>query len=96
MGASIRLLWSFLSKDLGQELRAALVVGAEAGGEVGLGIEGMGAAMVGTPVPEHERRNSVLSVVPSVRPSPSMDSLGDDPSGQFMGRVIGGGVLESG
>lgn len=86
IGSFYPLVVELLSKDLGQELRAALLLVLRRVGEVGLGIEGMGAAMVGTPVPEHERRNSVLSVVPSVRPSPSMDSLGDDPSGQFMGR----------
>ncbi len=86
IGSFYPLVVELLSKDLGQELRAALLLVLRRVGEVGLGIEGMGAAVIGTPVPEHERRNSVLSVVQSVRPSPSMDSLGDDPSGQFMGR----------
>ncbi|KAL2138809.1 hypothetical protein VTI28DRAFT_6215 [Corynascus sepedonium] len=81
------LVVELLGKDLGQELRAALLLVLRRVGEAGLGIEGMGAATAGSGTPsEDARRNSVLSV-PSVRPSPSMDSLSDDPSRQFMGRV---------
>ena len=87
------LVVELLGKDLGPELRAALLLVLRKVGEVGLGIEGMGAAAAATPAvgagngsPQPGRRNSVLSV-PSVRPSPSMDSLSDDPSRQFMGRV---------
>ncbi|AEO58280.1 hypothetical protein MYCTH_2305515 [Thermothelomyces thermophilus ATCC 42464] len=81
------LVVELLGKDLGQELRAALLLVLRRVGEVGLGIEGMGAAAAGSGTPaEDARRNSVLSA-PSVRPSPSMDSLNDDPSRQFMGRT---------
>jgi brefeldin A-inhibited guanine nucleotide-exchange protein len=79
------LVVELLGKDLGQELRAALLLVLRKVGEVGLGIEGMSAAAAGNG--DHAaRRNSVLSV-PSVRHSPSMDSLSDDPSRQFMGRT---------
>lgn len=90
------LVVELLGKDLGQELRAALLLVLRKVGEVGLGIEGMGSSSVsggqgnGTAGEQHgERRNSVLSssVAPSVRPSPSMDSLSDDPSRQFLGRA---------
>ena len=88
------LVVELLSKDLGQELRAALLLVLRKVGEVGLGIEGMGAAGATAAAarqgngasPGQGRRSSVLSV-PSVRPSPSMDSLSDDPSRQFMGRA---------
>ncbi|KAH6857062.1 hypothetical protein B0I37DRAFT_319025 [Chaetomium sp. MPI-CAGE-AT-0009] len=81
------LVVELLGKDLGQELRAALLLVLRRVGEAGLGIEGMGgAAAAGNGAAVDGRRNSVLSV-PSVRPSPSMDSLSDDPSRQFMGRV---------
>ncbi|KAK4155391.1 hypothetical protein C8A00DRAFT_13560 [Chaetomidium leptoderma] len=90
------LFVELLGKDLGQELRAALLLVLRRVGEVGLGIEGMvggggvvaagaAGAVGGNGAAERGRRNSVLSV-PSARPSPSMDSLSDDPSGQFMGR----------
>jgi brefeldin A-inhibited guanine nucleotide-exchange protein len=78
------LVVELLGKDLGQELRAALLLVLRKVGEVGLGIEGMTAAAAGNG--DNGRRNSVLSV-PSVRHSPSMDSLSDDPSRQFMGRT---------
>ncbi|KAK3290502.1 uncharacterized protein B0H64DRAFT_332035 [Chaetomium fimeti] len=81
------LVVELLGKDLGQELRAALLLVLRRVGEAGLGIEGMGGATpAGNGTTPDGRRNSVLSV-PSVRPSPSMDSLSDDPSRQFMGRV---------
>ena len=88
------LVVELLGKDLGQELRAALLLVLRKVGEVGLGIEGMGAAAATAAAarqgngasPGQGRRSSVLSV-PSVRPSPSMDSLSDDPSRQFMGRA---------
>jgi brefeldin A-inhibited guanine nucleotide-exchange protein len=85
------LVVELLGKDLGQELRAALLLVLRRVGEVGLGIEGMGATAAGGGGAagqgngENGRRGSVLSV-PSVRPSPSMDSLSDDPSRQVMGR----------
>jgi brefeldin A-inhibited guanine nucleotide-exchange protein len=84
------LVVELLGKDLGQELRAALLLVLRRVGEVGLGIEGMGSAPgggagQGKDAAENGRRGSVLSV-PSVRPSPSMDSLSDDPSRQVMGR----------
>jgi brefeldin A-inhibited guanine nucleotide-exchange protein len=78
------LVVELLGKDLGQELRAALLLVLRKVGEVGLGIEGMSTAAAGSG--DLGRRNSVLSV-PSVRHSPSMDSLSDDPSRQFMGRT---------
>ncbi|EAQ88512.1 hypothetical protein CHGG_05131 [Chaetomium globosum CBS 148.51] len=81
------LVVELLGKDLGQELRAALLLVLRRVGEVGLGIEGMvGGATAVSGNGADGRRNSVLSV-PSVRPSPSMDSLSDDPSRQFMGRA---------
>ncbi|KAK4034779.1 hypothetical protein C8A01DRAFT_38768 [Parachaetomium inaequale] len=85
------LVVELLGKDLGQELRAALLLVLRRVGEVGLGIEGMGVVVGGAGngnggAAGDGRRNSVLSV-PSVRPSPSMDSLSDDPSRQFMGRT---------
>ncbi|KAH6631335.1 hypothetical protein F5144DRAFT_570722 [Chaetomium tenue] len=83
------LVVELLGKDLGQELRAALLLVLRRVGEVGLGIEGMvggATAAGGNGAAQDGRRNSVLSV-PSVRPSPSMDSLSDDPSRQFMGRA---------
>jgi brefeldin A-inhibited guanine nucleotide-exchange protein len=83
------LVVELLGKDLGQELRAALLLVLRRVGEVGLGIEGMvggGVTAGGNGATPDGRRNSVLSV-PSVRPSPSMDSLSDDPSRQFMGRA---------
>jgi brefeldin A-inhibited guanine nucleotide-exchange protein len=84
------LVVELLGKDLGQELRAALLLVLRRVGEVGLGIEGMSGAGNGNGngggAAGDARRNSVLSV-PSVRPSPSMDSLSDDPSRQFMGRA---------
>lgn len=91
-----------LGKDLGSELRAALLVVLRRVGEFGLGIENMGAAVVGVGAAaggsvglgvageqEHQRRGSVLSVRSAAgpRPSPSMESLGDDPSSRVMGRV---------
>ncbi len=92
LGSFYPLVVELLGKDLGPELRGALLGVLRKVGEVGLGIEGMGVASVpvaagnGGGSPQVGRRNSVLSV-PSVRPSPSMDSLSDDPSRQFMGRA---------
>ncbi|KAK4098131.1 hypothetical protein N658DRAFT_526503 [Parathielavia hyrcaniae] len=87
------LVVELLGKDLGQELRAALLLVLRRVGEVGLGIEGMGAgqgqghgAAEKEKEKENRRRGSSVLLVPSVRPSPSMDSLSDDPSRQVMGR----------
>ncbi|KAK4121462.1 hypothetical protein N657DRAFT_647623 [Parathielavia appendiculata] len=87
------LVVELLGKDLGQELRAALLLVLRRVGEVALGIEGMGAgggaaAGQGNGAAEKEtgRGGSSALSVPSVRPSPSMDSLSDDPSRQVLGR----------
>lgn len=85
------LVVELLGKDLGSELRAALLLVLRRVGEVGLGIESMSASAAaagqgnGNAVGAEadQRRGSVLSV----RPSPSMDSLSDDPSSRVMGRA---------
>lgn len=100
LGNFYPLVVELLAKDLGAELRAALLLVLRRVGEVGLGIENMGAAAAaaaaaaavgqgsGVSDHEHQRRNSVLSVPPGgPRPSPSMDSLGEDPSSRSLGRV---------
>lgn len=89
------LVVELLGKDLGQELRAALLLVLRRVGEVGLGIDNMGAGAGvggqgnnGVTDQEQQRRNSVLSGPPTgPRASPSMDSLSDDPSSRPMGRV---------
>ncbi|KAK4238747.1 hypothetical protein C8A03DRAFT_43545 [Achaetomium macrosporum] len=78
------LVVELLGKDLGQELRAALLLVLRRVGEVRLGIANNHGTGGGG---EHERRNSVLSVPSGPRHSPSMDSLSDDPSRQMMGKV---------
>ncbi|KAL2262023.1 hypothetical protein VTK26DRAFT_2691 [Humicola hyalothermophila] len=102
IGSFYPLVVELLGKDLGSELRTALLLVLRRVGEVGLGIESMGAGVsgnggaggVGLGVSEHQqqdrqRRSSVLSTAPSAgpRPSPSMESLGDDPSSRVMGRA---------
>ncbi|KAM7187343.1 hypothetical protein V8F20_011007 [Naviculisporaceae sp. PSN 640] len=73
-----------LGKELGGELRVALLLVLRRVGEVGLGIEGMTSTPAnGKGVFDHERRYSTLSVV-SVEPHG--DSLSDDPSSRVMGR----------
>ncbi|KAL1836843.1 hypothetical protein VTJ49DRAFT_4593 [Mycothermus thermophilus] len=93
------LVVELLGKDLTPDLRVALLLVLRRVGEVGLGIEGMASASgsVNGVVGEGSgggggggdagRRGSVLSVPPSLKPSPSSDSLADDPSRQMMGRV---------
>ncbi|KAL2018172.1 hypothetical protein VTK56DRAFT_1197 [Thermocarpiscus australiensis] len=96
------LVVELLGKDLGSELRAALLLVLRRVGEVGLGIENMAAAPaaaaaaggssssgngLGKGTADQERRNSVLAVPSGPRPSPSVDSLSDDPSSRVMGRA---------
>jgi len=73
-----------LNKDLGLELRTALLLVLRRVGEVGLGIESMGAA---TAEQQRKRAGSVLSIHHGPRPSPSMESIGDDPSSRVMGKA---------
>ncbi|KAK4209987.1 hypothetical protein QBC37DRAFT_43742 [Rhypophila decipiens] len=77
------LIVELLGKELGGELRVALLLVLRRVGEVGLGIEGMTAAANGKGYFDHERRHSTLSVL-SVEPHG--DSMGDDPSSRVMGR----------
>jgi len=73
-----------LNKDLGLELRTALLLVLRRVGEVGLGIESMGAAAAEQ---QRKRAESVLSVHHGPRSSPSMESIGDDPSSRVMGKA---------
>ncbi|KAK4183415.1 hypothetical protein QBC35DRAFT_456308 [Podospora australis] len=78
------LIVELLGKDLGSELRAALLLALRRVGEVGLGIENMSARVNGS---NHERRASTISArSPTPRGSPRMDSYSDDPSNRMMGR----------
>ena len=79
------LIVELLGKELGGELRVALLLVLRRVGEVGLGIEGMTAVTngKGTGAEHHERRYSTLSVR-SVEPHG--DSMSDDPSSRLMGR----------
>jgi brefeldin A-inhibited guanine nucleotide-exchange protein len=78
------LVTELLGKDLGVELRTALLLVLRRVGEVGLGIESMAGGSNG-------RRESMLSAADpggaGPRPSRSMDSLSGDPSSRVMGKA---------
>ncbi|KAK4142537.1 uncharacterized protein C8A04DRAFT_13116 [Dichotomopilus funicola] len=90
IGSFYPLVVELLGKDLGQELRGALLLVLRRVGEVGLGIEGLvgsGANGNGSHGNGVGAGNGGLGVQGVIRASPSMDSLSDDPSRQVMGRV---------
>ncbi|KAK4163366.1 hypothetical protein QBC43DRAFT_301317 [Cladorrhinum sp. PSN259] len=85
------LIVELLGKELGADLRGALLLALRRVGEVGLGIKDMNAVLLnggGDSGARHGRSNSVLTIsggqVP--RQQPSVDSLSDDPSRLVMGR----------
>ncbi|KAK3389456.1 hypothetical protein B0H63DRAFT_518684 [Podospora didyma] len=90
------LVVELLSKELGGELRAALLLVLRRVGEVGLGIDNMAAIARGNNS-DPERRNSALSTVSFGHrgsPSMSMDNVSDDPSNRFMNAQIGHGRVD--
>jgi len=82
------LVVELLGKELGGDLRTALLQVLRRVGEVGLGIDGMAHAANGRgSIDDRDRRGSRLSVISfGPRASPSMDNLSDDPSSRVMGR----------
>ncbi len=81
------LVVELLGKELGGDLRTALLLVLRRVGEVGLGIEGLTITNGGGSGTDLERRGSTLSAVSfGPRASPSMDNLSDDPSNRMMGR----------
>ncbi|KAK3352865.1 hypothetical protein B0T25DRAFT_195524 [Lasiosphaeria hispida] len=83
------LVVELLSKDLGGDLRTALLLVLRRVGEVGLGIEGMSSQTNGKASGNDlKRRSSTLSAVSfGHHASRSIDNLADDPSSRVMGRV---------
>jgi len=89
IGSFYPLVVELLGKELGGDLRTALLLVLRRVGEVGLGIEGMVSSANGRGnVDDRDRRGSTLSVVSfGPRATPSMDNMSDDPSSRVMGRA---------
>ncbi|KAK0717865.1 hypothetical protein B0T26DRAFT_645818 [Lasiosphaeria miniovina] len=78
------LVVELLSKELGSDLRTALLLVLRRVGEVGLGIENMAALAKG---PSPERRTSTVTTASlGPRASQSIDNSSDDPSSRVMGK----------
>lgn len=99
LGSFYPLIIELLGKELGSDLRGALLVALRRVGEVGLGLRDMGTGLNGNvnggnPGRDgHGRSNSVLTVHNAPRQQPSTESLGgeaggagDDPSKMMMGK----------